>query len=84
MGLQREEVAKRIVEIYELPITWEEYLEQSHAECIRLMKDSNLLPGKKIFNSNLTNLSFFFSSFLFRGAKNKKTKKQKHKKKLKI
>lgn len=62
MGLQREEVAKRITEIYNLPITWQEYLEQSHAECVRLMINSPLLPGEFTFYY-IINIFFSFSLF---------------------
>lgn len=77
MGLQREEVAKRITEIYNLPITWEEYLEQSYAECVRLMSDSPLLPGELFKFIIVLIFSFFFFPEKYRTFQtpNKYTKK---------
>lgn len=49
MGLHRNEVAKKIVEIYDLPITWEQYITESHELLCALMKDADLLPGKNYF-----------------------------------
>lgn len=45
MGLQREEVAKRLIEIYELDMTPEEYNEKMDEQIDMLMGDSKLLEG---------------------------------------
>lgn len=45
MGLQRDEVAKMIVEIYDLPITWQEYVDAAIIQQDILMKTAELLPG---------------------------------------
>jgi pseudouridine-5'-monophosphatase len=45
MGLQREEVSKRIVELYDLPMTWEEYMELAQEQIEILMRDCKLCPG---------------------------------------
>lgn len=45
MGLQKEPVARKIVEIYDLPITWEEYADLAQTQIDTLMKDSRLMPG---------------------------------------
>jgi pseudouridine 5'-phosphatase len=49
MGLQKEAVSRKIVEIYDLPITWEEYAELAQAQIEVLMKNCQLMPGKKYF-----------------------------------
>lgn len=45
LGLQKEDVAKMMVEIYDLPLTGEKYsqLAQEHAAVI--MKNCHLMPG---------------------------------------
>ncbi|CAO1430592.1 unnamed protein product [Diamesa tonsa] len=45
MGLQREDVSKKIVEIYDLPITWEEYADLVMEQIELLMLNCNLCPG---------------------------------------
>ena len=45
MGLQREDVSKRIVEIYDLPITWEEYADMIQEQIEDLMTNCKLCPG---------------------------------------
>lgn len=45
MGLQRENFSKKIVEIYELPMTWQEYSELVQIEIDLLMEDCQLCPG---------------------------------------
>lgn len=45
MGLQREEVSKKIVDIYEIPLTWEEYMDRQQAQIEVLMQNAQLLPG---------------------------------------
>uniref|UniRef100_A0A336MLB5 CSON002811 protein n=1 Tax=Culicoides sonorensis TaxID=179676 RepID=A0A336MLB5_CULSO len=45
MGLQREEVSKRIVEIYDIPLTWEEYMNRQQEQIEILMQNAQLLPG---------------------------------------
>lgn len=46
MGLQKEEVSKRIVELYDLPLTWEEYADMAQEQIETLMKNCRLMPGK--------------------------------------
>lgn len=46
MGLQKEAVSKKIVEIYDLPITWEEYADLAQAQIEVLMKNCRMMPGK--------------------------------------
>lgn len=45
MGLQREEVSKKIVDIYEIPLTWEEYMNRQQEQIEVLMQNAQLLPG---------------------------------------
>lgn len=45
MGLQGSESAKRIVEIYDLPITWEEYSERATKLYEVIMPRAALMPG---------------------------------------
>lgn len=45
MGLQREDVSKKIVEIYDLPITWEEYADLVLEQIQLLMLNCNVCPG---------------------------------------
>lgn len=45
MGLQREPVSRKIVEIYDLPLTWEEYADLAAAQTDVLMKNCHLMPG---------------------------------------
>ncbi|XP_063696108.1 probable pseudouridine-5'-phosphatase [Culicoides brevitarsis] len=45
MGLQREEVSKRIVEIYDIPLTWEEYMHRQQEQIEILMQNAQLMPG---------------------------------------
>lgn len=45
MGLQKEPVSRKIVEIYDLPLTWEEYADLASAQTEVLMKNCVLLPG---------------------------------------
>lgn len=46
MGLQREEVSKKIVELYDLPMTWEEYGALVDVQIELLMKNCKLCPGE--------------------------------------
>lgn len=46
MGLQREEVSKKIVELYELPMTWEEYGVLVDEQIELLMRDCKLCAGE--------------------------------------
>lgn len=46
MGLQKEAVSKRIVEIYDVPLTWQEYADLAQAQIEVLMKNCLLMPGK--------------------------------------
>lgn len=45
MGLQRDDVSKKIVEIYNLPITWQEYADLVQVQIESLMKNCKLCPG---------------------------------------
>lgn len=45
MGLQKEAVSKKIVEIYDLPLTWQEYADLAQAQIEDLMKNCCLMPG---------------------------------------
>lgn len=45
MGLQKEDVSKRIVELYDLPITWEEYADMAQERIEIVMRDCSLMPG---------------------------------------
>lgn len=45
MGLQKEAVSRKIVEIYDLPLTWEEYADLAQAQIEVLMKNCRLMPG---------------------------------------
>lgn len=45
MGLQKEAVSKKIVEIYDLPLTWQEYAELAQVQIELLMKNCRLMPG---------------------------------------
>lgn len=61
MGLQREEVSKKIVEIYEIPLTWEEYMNRQQEQIEILMQNAQLLPGNwSTANIWLTFFLFFF------------------------
>lgn len=62
MGLQKEAVSKRIIEIYDVALTWEEYAELAQAQIEVLMKNCRLMPGKQTF---YTTLLILCSSFLF-------------------
>lgn len=46
MGLQKEAVSREIVEIYDLPLTWQEYADLAQAQIEMLMKNCHLMPGK--------------------------------------
>lgn len=45
MGYHSMEVAKKIVEIYELPMTPEEYADLTHKLLREIMINAELLPG---------------------------------------
>lgn len=48
MGLQKEAVSRKIVELYDLPLTWEEYADLAQLEIEKLMRDCHLMPGKTL------------------------------------
>lgn len=52
MGLQKEDVSKKIVEIYDLPITWEEYADMAMERIESFMQNCSLLPGEMRRESN--------------------------------
>lgn len=64
MGLQKEAVSKKIVEIYDLPLSWEEYADLAQAQIEVLMKNCHLMPGMYETLQDLTNRCLFFFSFL--------------------
>lgn len=45
MGLQKEAVSRKIVEIYDLPLSWEEYADLASVQIEVLMKNCHLMPG---------------------------------------
>ncbi|CRL06017.1 CLUMA_CG018983, isoform A [Clunio marinus] len=58
MGLQKEDVSKKIVEIFDLPITWEEYAELAQAQIEDLMKNCRLMPDtEKIYEKAVENIA---------------------------
>jgi pseudouridine 5'-phosphatase len=63
MGLQKEAVSKKIIEIFDLPLTWEEYADLAQAQIEVLMKNCRLMPGTMRSFGGFTNLVFL--SFLF-------------------
>lgn len=48
MGLHGTEVAKALIEIYELPITPEEYIKLALEQMSIVMPNAQLIPGNKI------------------------------------
>jgi pseudouridine 5'-phosphatase len=46
MGLPREEVGKRIIAHYDLPISLQEYLDQIEEQIELLMSNCVMMPGK--------------------------------------
>lgn len=65
MGLQKEAVSKKVVEIYDLPLTWEEYAELAQEQVENLMRNCHLMPGNYKNLKNFTNFVLFFFSFSF-------------------
>lgn len=63
MGLQKEAVSRKIVELYNLPLTWQEYADLAQAQIEVLMKNCRLMPGM-IWLIDKTLLIRYFS-FLF-------------------
>lgn len=47
LGLQANDVAKKIVDTYELPITWQEYQTMAKEQAQALMKTCRVCDGKK-------------------------------------
>lgn len=45
MGLQKEAVSRKIVELYDIPLTWEEYAELAQVQIEKLMRNCHLMPG---------------------------------------
>lgn len=56
MGMHNTEVAKKLIETYELPITQEEYFEKQLEQMLKLMPNAKLMPG----NQNITLKYFYF------------------------
>lgn len=46
MGFQKEDLAKKIVEIFDLPMTWQEFDEIAHRELNKSFRNCNLMPGE--------------------------------------
>lgn len=66
MGLQKEAVSKKIVEIYSLPLTWQEYADLAQAQIEVLMKNCRLMPGMlSTLDPALLIRNFFLFFFLF-------------------
>lgn len=63
MGLQKEAVSRKIVEIYDLPITWEEYAEKAQERIEIVMRNCSLMPGK--VEDRRTNFLFFLFFFFY-------------------
>jgi len=63
MGLQKEDVSKRIVEIYDLPITWEEYADLAQERIELVMRNCSLMPGEGQKRAKLMFFLFFFFFF---------------------
>lgn len=63
MGLQREEVANRLVKLYNLPLTPEEYMDLTLEHIRLLMADCQKMPGNTItspkFDQSLSLSSLF-------------------------
>lgn len=49
MGLQTEQVSRKIVDIYDIPITWEEYAALARDQIEILMKNCEKCSGKLNF-----------------------------------
>lgn len=64
MGLQKEDVSRKIVELYDLPLTWEEYADLAQIEIENLMKNCHLMPGNYQHSINLTNVDSFLFFFI--------------------
>lgn len=66
MGFQTAEVSERLVSVYKLPLTPDEYTALTRTqEHVDLMRDANLLPGN-LFTMNFTNnFPVFFSLSIF-------------------
>lgn len=45
MGFQKEELARTIIKVFDLPMTWQEYDEMAHAELNKLFPNCQLMPG---------------------------------------
>lgn len=63
MGMQSEETARTMVSEYDLPITWQEFAEQSKAMAQQTMATAKLMPGKLPRQTVLMVVVFFFVSF---------------------
>lgn len=46
MGLQKEDVSKKIVKMFDLPISWEEYASRAESLIEIVMRNCCLQPGK--------------------------------------
>lgn len=66
MGFQSAAVAERIVEVYNLPVTPNEYTALTRTkEHLDLMGAANVLPGNAISHTNFTNRFLFFFSLYY-------------------
>lgn len=48
MGFQKEDLARKVVEIFDLPMTWKKYDEMAHAELNKMFVHCNLMPGESV------------------------------------
>lgn len=52
MGLQKEDVSKKIVELYDLPITWQEYADMAQERIEIVMRNCSIMSGEIKRESN--------------------------------
>lgn len=45
LGLQSDDVAKKVVQIYDLPITWQTYKQMARHEAVTLMENCTICEG---------------------------------------
>lgn len=50
MGFQKEELARTVVEIFDLPMTWQEFDKISHIELDKSFRNCNLMPGELLLD----------------------------------
>lgn len=52
MGLQKEDVSKKIVELYDLPVSWEEYADMAMERIEIVMQNCSIMSGEMRRESN--------------------------------